>query len=175
MASPATQHGSTADPSAAFRSSRSPSVMPSAPRTGRPASCTGVAAARPAPSSTSSPSPSPLPNRLPRPVPLPPPPRPPTMPTRPSRSAAREQGKLTEHWEMVVSALPFGSFLALGWRSAEQQREGLEIHPLPHLLQRQGRGGPLPPSTARLPGCAHHPFAPHRLAHTSAPGRRRRG
>ena len=38
------------------------------------------------------------------------------------------RGKLTEHREKVVSALLLGSFLALGWRSVEQQREieGLE-------------------------------------------------
>ncbi|RLN11292.1 hypothetical protein C2845_PM09G02980 [Panicum miliaceum] len=33
------------------------------------------------------------------------------------------RGKLTEHREKVISALLLGSFLALGWRSAEQQRE----------------------------------------------------
>ncbi|CAN6202530.1 unnamed protein product, partial [Urochloa humidicola] len=38
------------------------------------------------------------------------------------------RGKLTEHREKVVSALLLGSFVALGWRSSEQQREieGLE-------------------------------------------------
>jgi hypothetical protein len=38
------------------------------------------------------------------------------------------RGKLTEHREKVVSALLLGSFVALGWRSEEQQREieGLE-------------------------------------------------
>ncbi|KAF8697595.1 hypothetical protein HU200_035781 [Digitaria exilis] len=33
------------------------------------------------------------------------------------------RGKLTEHREKVVSALLLGSFVVLGWRSAEQQRE----------------------------------------------------
>ncbi|KAL6606653.1 hypothetical protein ACP70R_042306 [Stipagrostis hirtigluma subsp. patula] len=38
------------------------------------------------------------------------------------------RGKLAEHRERVISALLLGSFVALGWRSSEQQREidGLE-------------------------------------------------
>ncbi|XP_062228050.1 uncharacterized protein LOC133926242 [Phragmites australis] len=38
------------------------------------------------------------------------------------------RGKLTEHREKVISGLLVGSFVALGWRSSEQQREidGLE-------------------------------------------------
>ncbi|KAL6839644.1 hypothetical protein ACP4OV_030583 [Aristida adscensionis] len=38
------------------------------------------------------------------------------------------RGVLSEHREKVVSALLLGSFVALGWRSSEQQREidGLE-------------------------------------------------
>ena len=67
------------------------------------------------------------------------------------------RGKLTEHREKVVSALLLGSFLALGWRSVEQQREieGLEggallprrrallphlrLPPPPHLRRGGGR------------------------------------
>ncbi|TVU19063.1 hypothetical protein EJB05_35192, partial [Eragrostis curvula] len=38
------------------------------------------------------------------------------------------RAKLTEHQEKVISGLLLGSFVALGWRSSEQQREidGLE-------------------------------------------------
>ncbi|KAK3131614.1 hypothetical protein QOZ80_6AG0508820 [Eleusine coracana subsp. coracana] len=33
------------------------------------------------------------------------------------------RAKLTEHQEKVISALLLGSFVALGWRSSQQQRE----------------------------------------------------
>ncbi|EER87849.1 hypothetical protein BDA96_10G045500 [Sorghum bicolor] len=33
------------------------------------------------------------------------------------------RAKLTEHREKVISALLLGSFVVLGWRSSEQQRE----------------------------------------------------